>query len=83
MHLQALLTMANFSVNRIVPSTVPKQIEKTVLREEAGEKADDALGGGKSEAKARRERIVRRAAKELKDGVCLRQASASIFETLT
>lgn len=60
----------DYSVNRIVPSTIEKKIEKRILKEEAGSAADQ-LGGAneKSEAKARRERIVRRAAKELKDGV--------------
>lgn len=55
-----------FSVNRVVQSTVPKKIEILVLKEEAGD-AGAALG--KDDARQRRERIVRRAAKELKEGV--------------
>ena len=54
-------------VNRIVKATEEKVIEKRVLREEAGSAKEQLPGKG--DAKARRERIVRRAAKELKDGV--------------
>jgi 3-oxoacid CoA-transferase len=59
-------------VTRVVQSTVPKKIEfHTFRKEEAdGTSADEAkkaLGGGDSAAK--RERIVRRAAKEFKNGM--------------
>ena len=54
-----------------------KQIEITVLRDEAG--ASDA-GLGKGDAKARRERIVKRAAQELKDGVCLLSSRICHFD---
>lgn len=52
-------------VNRIVKATEPKRIEFRTLSTES--KDDAALGKGS--AKERRERIVRRAAKELKDGM--------------
>ncbi|BGO92309.1 hypothetical protein NBRC10512_007719 [Rhodotorula toruloides] len=57
-------------VNRVVQSTAPKQIEIEVLREEAsaGGSASEAAMG-KDEARLRRERIVKRAAKELKEGM--------------
>ncbi|KAM7221970.1 mitochondrial succinyl-CoA:3-ketoacid coenzyme A transferase 1 [Rhypophila decipiens] len=54
-------------VDRIVPATVPSQPEivKTRSTENSGSKAS---GNAKSEALVRRDRIARRAAKELKDG---------------
>lgn len=54
-------------VDRIVPATAEKHIEFVKLREES---SSGAQGGGdkKSEAVLRRERIARRAAKELKHG---------------
>ncbi|GEM08034.1 succinyl-CoA:3-ketoacid-coenzyme A transferase [Rhodotorula toruloides] len=57
-------------VNRVVQSTAPKQIEIEVLREEAssGGSASEAAMG-KDESRLRRERIVKRAAKELKEGM--------------
>lgn len=54
-------------VDRIVPATQPKVIEMLKLREESG-KADGGAAAEKSEATLRRERIARRAAKELKPG---------------
>ncbi|CAE6446100.1 unnamed protein product [Rhizoctonia solani] len=56
-------------VDRIVPATAPKEIEfRTVARsKDAAVDVDAALGEG-GEARERRERIVKRAAKELKDG---------------
>ncbi|TNY18185.1 succinyl-CoA:3-ketoacid-coenzyme A transferase subunit A [Rhodotorula diobovata] len=55
-------------VNRVVQSTAPKQVEIEVLREEKGStQSEGALG--KNEARLRRERIVKRAAKELKEGM--------------
>ncbi|GAA6040660.1 hypothetical protein JCM8097_008092 [Rhodosporidiobolus ruineniae] len=56
-------------VNRVVKSTEPKRVEFEVLREEkSDDKAADA-SLGKDEARLRRERIVKRAAKELKEGM--------------
>lgn len=50
-------------VNRIVPATVEKVIEITKLKETGGK-----ASGEKSESQARRERIAKRTAKELKHG---------------
>jgi 3-oxoacid CoA-transferase len=59
------LTFFDSSVNRIVQSTEEKRIEfKTLSSQEK-----DTSSLGKGSAKERRERIVRRAAKELKDGM--------------
>lgn len=52
-------------IDRIVPATVDKQIEITVLKEEP--KSDESASE-KNPARLRRERIARRAALELKDG---------------
>ena len=52
-------------VNRIVKATEPKRIEFETTSDQA---ADDS-GLGKGSAKQRRERIVKRAAMELKDGM--------------
>jgi len=52
-------------IDRIVPATEQKKIEIMTLREEKGAK-EDVLA--KDPAKVRREKIARRAAKELKDG---------------
>lgn len=54
------------SVNRVVQSTAEKRIEILTLKEEAG---DAGASLGKDDARKRRERIVKRAAKELKEGV--------------
>lgn len=51
-------------IDRIVKSTSPKRLVKTVIREREGEAAVD-----KSDAQRKREIIARRAAQELKDGV--------------
>ena len=53
-------------VKRVIQSTVPNTIEKFTFRKEEGE-ADAALGAGETASK--RERIVRRAAKEFKNGM--------------
>jgi 3-oxoacid CoA-transferase len=54
-------------VDRIVPATVPKQIEILTLRPETdGESTSEQVKP--DAARIRRERIARRAAKELKDG---------------
>ncbi|GAA6052069.1 hypothetical protein JCM3770_006613, partial [Rhodotorula araucariae] len=55
-------------VNRVVKSETPKRVEIEVLREEKGSTQSDAALG-KDEARLRRERIVKRAAKELKEGM--------------
>ncbi|BGP41010.1 hypothetical protein JCM10450v2_005021 [Rhodotorula kratochvilovae] len=55
-------------VNRVVKSETPKRVEIEVLREEKGATQSDAALG-KDEARLRRERIVKRAAKELKEGM--------------
>lgn len=53
-------------VNRVVKSETPKRIEIETLREE---KSDSGAAPTKSESRLRRERIVKRAAKELKHGM--------------
>ena len=58
-------------VDRVVPSTAPKQIEIRTTRPSGPASSEVASGLAaepKDEARIRRERIVRRAAKELKDG---------------
>ncbi|KIW85693.1 hypothetical protein Z517_01085 [Fonsecaea pedrosoi CBS 271.37] len=59
-------------VDRIVPATVEKKIENKKTRpagDEAGHSSDSSVTSDKSEALARRNRIARRAAKELKHGM--------------
>jgi len=53
-------------VNRVVQSTTAKRVEVEVLRD------DGNSGTDKSEAAQRRDRIAKRAAKELKEGVSSR-----------
>lgn len=60
-------------VDRIVKATAPKQIEFATLAKadseaSAGQGADGALSPEKAKAIEQRNRIARRAAKELKDG---------------
>lgn len=56
-------------VKRVIQSTSPKNIEKYTFRKEEGE-ADDAKSAlGAGETANKRERIVRRAAKEFKNGM--------------
>lgn len=55
------------SVNRVIQSTAEKRIEILTLKEETSSDGGEALG--KDDARKRRERIVKRAAKELKEGV--------------
>ena len=57
-------------VDRVVPSTAPKQIEFRTTRPSPGTSTSSvaATMEAKDEARIRRERIVKRAAKELKDG---------------
>lgn len=54
-------------VKKVIQSTAEKKIEKYVNRKEEGEDAKAALGKGDSASK--RERIVKRAAKEFKNGM--------------
>ncbi|KAG9098347.1 hypothetical protein FRC06_006512 [Ceratobasidium sp. 370] len=56
-------------VDRIVPATAPKEIEFRTTTPDKNAPVDvEATLGEKGEARERRERIVKRAAKELKDG---------------
>ncbi|GAB1522907.1 succinyl-CoA:3-ketoacid-coenzyme A transferase [Rhizoctonia solani] len=56
-------------VDRIVPATAPKEIEFRTISPGKDAAIDvDAALGEKGEARERRERIVKRAAKELRDG---------------
>lgn len=62
----AAVHLPGIYVKRVIQSTTDKQIEKYTFAKEEGE-ADTALGKGDTANK--RERIVRRAAKEFKDGM--------------
>jgi 3-oxoacid CoA-transferase len=53
-------------IDRIVPATVPSQIEITVLRSDTADTATES--SPKDPARLRRELIARRASQELKDG---------------
>lgn len=55
-------------VDRIVPATAEKHVEILKLRSEA---EDEDLKSPKSAALEKRNRIARRAAKELKQGFCV------------
>ncbi|KKY35993.1 putative coenzyme a [Diaporthe ampelina] len=55
-------------VDRIVPATAEKQIDILKLREEQGGAGDGGGAAAVSPAQEKRNRIARRAAKELKDG---------------
>ena len=55
-------------MNRVIQSTAEKSIEILTLKEESG---DGGASLGKDDARKRRERIVKRAAKELKEGVSI------------
>ncbi|PSN64760.1 3-oxoacid CoA-transferase [Corynespora cassiicola Philippines] len=54
-------------VDRVIQSTAPKNIEKVVNAKDPQAAATSALGSG--DAASKRERIVRRAAKEFKNGM--------------
>jgi 3-oxoacid CoA-transferase len=54
-------------VDRIVQSTVEKKIEKYTFAKDPSEQLESSGGGG--EAMAKREKIVKRAAKEFKSGM--------------
>ena len=55
-------------VDRIVPSTAPKSIEIKKLRKTSSSSSSSDTSSSKNEAAERRDRIARRAAKELKQG---------------
>jgi 3-oxoacid CoA-transferase len=55
-------------VHRIVQATEPKQFETLVLAPEPGEQSADEASLGSGAARGARERVVKRAAQELKDG---------------
>jgi 3-oxoacid CoA-transferase len=63
----AAIHLPGIYVKRVIQSTTPKNIEKFTFAKEEGEDATAALGKGDTAAK--RERIVRRAAKEFKNGM--------------
>jgi 3-oxoacid CoA-transferase len=53
-------------IDRIVPATVEKQLE--IRRTRPADNQADSVDASKTEAQVRRERIAKRASKELKDG---------------
>ena len=57
-------------VDRIVKATAPKEIEVVTLAPspDTPPASPEAVDAGKAAARAKRDRIVRRAAKEIKDG---------------
>lgn len=62
----AAIHLPGIYVKRVVQSTAPKNIEKYTFAKEDG---DDTAALGKGDTAAKRERIVRRAAKEFKNGM--------------
>ena len=56
-------------VKRVIQSTAEKNIEKFTFAKEEGEDAGKAAALGSGDTAAKRERIVRRAAKEFKNGM--------------
>jgi 3-oxoacid CoA-transferase len=54
-------------VDRVVKSTIPKQIEKYTFAKDPNEELES--GGASGDALAKREKIVKRAAKEFKNGM--------------
>ncbi|KAE8379647.1 hypothetical protein BDV26DRAFT_158135 [Aspergillus bertholletiae] len=62
----AAIHLPGIYVKRVIQSTTPKGIEKYTFAKEDGE---DAAALGKGDTAAKRERIVRRAAKEFKNGM--------------
>ena len=63
----AAVHLPGIYVKRVIQSTAEKKIEKFTFSKEAGEADMSSLGSGDTASK--RERIVRRAAKELKNGM--------------
>jgi 3-oxoacid CoA-transferase len=62
----AAIHLPGIYVKRVIQSTTPKNIEKFTFAKEEGE---DTAALGKGDTAAKRERIVRRAAKEFKNGM--------------
>lgn len=62
----AAIHLPGIYVKRVIQSTAPKNIEKYTFAKEEGE---EAAALGKGDTAAKRERIVRRAAKEFKNGM--------------
>ncbi|ORY05696.1 hypothetical protein BCR34DRAFT_490664 [Clohesyomyces aquaticus] len=56
-------------VKRVIKSTEEKKIERLVFYKDPEEQKKALLEGGNSEASQKRERIIKRAAQELKDGM--------------
>ncbi|KAF2281347.1 uncharacterized protein EI97DRAFT_447354 [Westerdykella ornata] len=56
-------------VKRVIKSTEDKKIERLVYYKDPAEQKKALLEGGSSEASQKRERIIKRAAQELKDGM--------------
>ncbi|KAF2009814.1 hypothetical protein BU24DRAFT_400279 [Aaosphaeria arxii CBS 175.79] len=56
-------------VKRVIKSTEDKKIERLVFYKDPEEQKKALLEGGSSEASQKRERIIKRAAQELKDGM--------------
>lgn len=56
-------------VKRVIKSTEKKEIERLVFWKDPEEQKRALLEGGSSEASQKRERIIKRAAQELKDGM--------------
>ncbi|KAF2179697.1 putative coenzyme A transferase [Zopfia rhizophila CBS 207.26] len=56
-------------VKRVIKSTEEKKIERMVYYKDPEEQRKALLEGGSSEASQKRERIIKRAAQELKDGM--------------
>ncbi|CAN9347253.1 unnamed protein product [Alternaria alternata] len=56
-------------VKRVIKSTVGKEIERKVFWKSPEEQKKALLEGGSTEASQKRERIIKRAAQELKDGM--------------
>lgn len=63
----AAVHLPGIYVKKVIQSTTEKKIEKLTFRKEQGESDTSALGNGDTASK--RERIVRRAAKEFKNGM--------------
>ncbi|KAL1959883.1 hypothetical protein VTO42DRAFT_1028 [Malbranchea cinnamomea] len=64
----AAVHLPGIYVKRVIQSTAPKKIEKYTFAKE-GDNADISAALGKGDTASKRERIVRRAAKEFKNGM--------------
>ncbi|PLN84079.1 3-oxoacid CoA-transferase [Aspergillus taichungensis] len=65
----AAIHLPGIYVKRVVQSTAPKNIEKYTFAKDESDSADAAAALGKGDTASKRERIVRRAAKEFKNGM--------------